>query len=68
MIKIKKDEIRNRQKYFCNTGLAMMLLCVVLVFFLCNILALVVNVLEVIRNIGYLIYWTFKSSKKTLLT
>ena len=31
-------------------GLAMMLLCVVLVFFLCNILALVVNVLEVILS------------------
>jgi len=27
-------------------GLAMMLLCVVLVFFLCNILALIVNILE----------------------
>ena len=68
IIEIKKDEIRNRQKYICNTGLAMMLLCVVLVFFLCNILALVVNVLEVIRDIRYLIYLTFKSSRKTLLT
>ena len=28
-------------------GLAMMLFCVVIVFFLCNILALVVNLLEV---------------------
>ena len=30
-------------------GLAMMLICVVFVFFLCNILALVANVLEVIQ-------------------
>ncbi len=28
-------------------GLAMMLLCVVTIFFLCNVLALVVNILEV---------------------
>ena len=37
------------------TGLAMMLLCVVLVFFLCNILALVVNVLEVILSLAVVI-------------
>jgi hypothetical protein len=29
-------------------GLAMMLLCVVTIFFLCNVLALVVNILEVL--------------------
>jgi hypothetical protein len=28
-------------------GLAMMLFCVVIVFFLCNLLALIVNILEV---------------------
>jgi Ca2+/Na+ antiporter len=38
--------------FYCRTqkremGLAMMLFCVVIVFFLCNILALVVNLLEV---------------------
>ena len=31
-------------------GLAMMLLCVVTIFFLCNVLALVVNILEVGRE------------------
>ena len=33
-------------------GLAMMLLCVVTIFFLCNVLALVVNILEVHCNKG----------------
>jgi hypothetical protein len=32
-------------------GLAMMLLCVVTIFFLCNVLALIVNILEVGSNI-----------------
>jgi hypothetical protein len=31
-------------------GMATMLLCVVIVFFVCNVLALVVNVLEVFDN------------------
>jgi len=39
-------------------GLAMMLLCVVLVFFLCNILALIVNILELFGE--YDITWLTK--------
>jgi hypothetical protein len=35
---------RNQKR---ELGLAMMLLCVVTIFFLCNVLALVVNILEV---------------------
>ena len=40
---------KNHYRHFI-AGLAMMLLCVVLVFFLCDILALVVNVLEVLSH------------------
>ena len=36
--------LRNQKR---ELGLATMLLCVVVVFFLCNFLALVVNILEV---------------------
>ena len=37
-------------------GMATMLICVVIVFFACNVLALVVNVLEVSSNIGSTVF------------
>jgi hypothetical protein len=44
---------RNQKR---ELGLATMLLCVVMVFFLCNFLALVVNILEVRMSFYYLIF------------